>query len=348
MTVAAVASAFPEYRYTQQELAKALREQWGVAHVERLLQRFADATAVQSRHLAMPPERYQALRDFSDRNDVYIEQATKLGTRVLGEALRRADVSPSQLDHIFFVSVTGLATPSIDARLVTALGLGAHIKRTPIFGLGCVAGAAGLSRAADYLRGFPRETVALVAVELCSLTWQSDDTSIPNLIGSTLFGDGAAAVVLRGQAAGPPGPRVVATRSIFYPGTEQVMGWRIGSHGLAIQLTADVPTLVTRHVGGDVDEFLAAQGLGRGDIDSWILHTGGPKVLKAFERTLELPDGALDLTWESLRDHGNLSSVSVLHVLEQTLERRRPRPGQHSVMLAMGPGFCSEMLLLRW
>jgi alkylresorcinol/alkylpyrone synthase len=222
------------------------------------------------------------------------------------------------------------------------------LRRTPIFGLGCVAGAAGLARAADWAKAYPGSNVALLAVELCSLTWQPDDVSVPNLIASSLFGDGAAAVVLAGEQRRAPGPRVVASSSNFYPGTEEVMGWEIGSQGLKVVLSSGVPELVLAHAADDVDRFLASHGLARADIDHWILHTGGPKVLEAFESALGLPRERIELTWRQLRENGNLSSASVLLVLGDTWRERRPALGSRSLLMAMGPGFCSEMVLLEW
>jgi alkylresorcinol/alkylpyrone synthase len=251
------------------------------------------------------------------------------------------------VDALFFVTVTGVATPSIDARLMNRLALPSRVKRVPIFGLGCVAGAAGVARAADYLRGHPGEVAVLLSVELCSLTLQREDLSVPNLIASGLFGDGAAAVVLVGSDRQTGGPRVVDSRSIFYPDTERVMGWEVSEQGFKIVLSAEVPEMVRRHLRGDVDAFLAAHGLARDDISVWISHPGGPKVLEAMQESLELPDEALESAWKTLREVGNLSSTSVLLVLEQTLASP-PAPGSWGLMSAMGPGFCSELVLLRW
>ncbi len=228
-------------------------------------------------------------------------------------ALDKAGLEPAAIDHLFFVTVTGISTPSIDTRIINRLGMRASVKRTPIFGLGCVAGAAGLARASDYLRAFPEHTAVLLSVELCSLTLQHDDFSLANLIASGLFGDGAAAVVLNGgEHPGPQGPRIIATRSIIYPDTERLMGWDIVESGFKIVLSPRVPEVVEKHLRGDVESFLADHGLERGAIRHWIAHTGGPKVLRAIEHALELPCDALERSWRSLREIGNLSSASVL------------------------------------
>jgi len=198
------------------------------------------------------------------------------------------------------------------------------------------------------VRAFPDHTAAVLAVELCSLTWQREDLSVANLISSGLFGDGAAAVVVTGSEKGQRGPEVLATRSSFYPGTEDVMGWDISEKGFRIVLSPDVPAMVHRHLREDVDQFLDDNGLRHADIDSWIMHTGCPKVLEAMQHALQLPEGTLDVSWESLHRVGNLSSVSVLLVLEDVILRRRPATGSYSLLAAMGPGFCAELVLLRW
>jgi alkylresorcinol/alkylpyrone synthase len=296
-------------------------------------------------------EDYVALDSFTKTNAAYQEVAPVLGARAIREALAQAGLVEADIDHLFFVTVTGIATPSVDALLVNRLGLRSDVKRTPIFGLGCVAGAAGLARAADYLRAFPDQVAVLLSVELCSLTLQRDDLSIPNLIASGLFGDGAAAVVLAGARrgrSGKGGPSVLASRSVFYRDTERIMGWDITSSGFKVVLSSKVPQLAREHVGADVDGFLAEAGLRRSDIRHWVAHTGGPKVLQAFQESLGLDEAALGRSWQSLRTLGNLSSASVLFVLRDLLESGEAQPGDRAVVLAMGPGFCSEMVLLQW
>jgi alkylresorcinol/alkylpyrone synthase len=242
-----------------------------------------------------------------------------------------------------------VCSPSIEARLIGKLGLNRRIKRIPIFGLGCVAGAAGIARAADYVKAHPGQAALLLSVELCSLTIQPDDHSVANLISSGLFGDGAAAVVVAGEdCPSATGPAVVDTRSSLYPNTERVMGWDISEKGFKIVLSREVPEVVLKNLGADADEFLTEHGLAREDITSWVIHTGGPKVLEATEAALSLTDGALDASWRCLRKTGNLSSASVLFVLEDVLQNGRPPAGSWGILAAMGPGFCSELVLLKW
>ena len=349
MRIAAVGKAFPPNFYDQESLLAGFRRHWSRRHhnLERL-ERLHRNVLVGGRHLALPMEQYERLETWGRANDAWIRVAQEVGGAALDDALARAGLGPGDVDCLLAVTVTGIATPSLDARLVNRLGLNPRLKRLPVFGLGCVAGAAGVARAADYVRAFPDQVAVLLSVELCSLTLQLQDLSIPNLIASGLFGDGAAAVVVAGAERELPGPRVVATRSVFYPDTERVMGWDVSEQGFQVVLSAEVPEMVRRHLRKDVDGFLADHGLHRRDVASWVCHPGGPKVLEAMEESLELPPGALDVTWRSLKEVGNLSSTSVLLVLEETMARHRPPPGAPGMLLAMGPGFCSELVLLEW
>ena len=342
----------PSHTYSQDELLAALKHHWGQAHhnVDRL-DRLHKNVLVGGRHLALPLEGYEELQTFGDANDAWIRVAQDVGEAAIRDALDQAGLTPEDVDHLFTVTVTGVATPSLDARLMNRVAFRSDLRRTPIFGLGCVAGAAGIARAADWVKGHPEGIAVLLSVELCSLTLQRRDVSIPNLIASGLFGDGAAAVVVAGaerELPNRPGPRIVASRAVFYPDSEEVMGWDVSESGFQIILSADVPKVAHEHLPGDVDRFLADQGLTRRDIASWVCHPGGPKVLEALQAGLDLPEGALDVTWKSLREVGNLSSTSVLLVLRDTLEHHRPEPGSFGVLLAMGPGFCSELVLLEW
>jgi len=346
-----VGTALPPNWVDQETLISIFREHWAREHfnVERI-EELHRSVQVGGRYLALPLEKYLPLERFSERNDAYNQVSLHVGEQAIRRALDLAELRPRDVDHLFFVTVTGIATPSLDARLMNRLGLRPDVKRTPIFGLGCVAGAAGTARAADVLRAFPEQVAVLLSVELCSLTLQREDVSIANIIASGLFGDGAAALVLSGADRPPPGaaPRVLATRSVFYPDTERIMGWDVVEGGFKVVLSAKVPALVTEHVGNDVDRFLGEHGLRRADVRHWIAHTGGPKVLQAFESALELPPEALRRSWDSLRQTGNLSSASVLFVLSELLASGEARPGDLGLLMAMGPGFCAELVLLRW
>jgi alkylresorcinol/alkylpyrone synthase len=349
MKIIAAASAYPTNYYSQQVLLSAFRGIWA-DRLERpeVLDRLHARACVDGRYLARPIMDYYEMKTFGDFNRAWIAAAEQHGSQALCRAVTQAGVSPGEIGALFFVSVTGVSSPSIDARLINKLKLSPNTRRIPIFGLGCVGGAAGIARAADYVRAYPSQVAALVSVELCSLTLQRDDLTPANLISSGLFGDGAAAVLVAGADFEQPGPAIVATKSIFYPGTEDVMGWKISEKGFQIVLSPEVPDVIREHLGGDVDEFLAGHDLCRKDIGAWILHTGGPKVLEATQDALGISREALETSWECLRLTGNLSSASVLCVLEQFMTNKRPPAGTWSILAAAGPGFCSELVLLRW
>lgn len=356
MRIVSVEGVLPEHRYTQDEITPAFARQMLRGEVnEKVVERFHTNACVESRHLALPLERYAELADFTESNDAFIEAGVELGARAVTDALKAVGLTPQDVDLIISATVTGLAVPSLDARVAALTGMRPDVVRVPLVGLGCVAGAAGVARLHDYLRGRPDGVAVLMAVELCSLTLQRDDASTANLVASGLFGDGAAAVVAVGReraeeldvSPAAPQPDVLATRSRLYPDSERAMGWDVGAGGLKIVLDSSVPSLVNRHVGGDVRGFLSDHGLSQDDIEWYVAHPGGPKVLEAMQDALGVGREALQVTWDSLARIGNLSSASVLHVLADTLADRPPRPGSYGLMLAMGPGFCSELVLLR-
>ena len=350
MQILSVRGALPPHRYSQEQITDAFARVITRGRLdERVLRRFHANAGVRHRHLALPLEAYAGLDGFTQANDLFIAAAVELGARALEEALKAADLTPSDVDLVVSATVTGLAVPSLDARIAALVGLRPDVKRVPLVGLGCVAGAAGIARLEDYLVGHPDEVAVLVAVELCSLTVQRDDTSVPNLVASGLFGDGASAVVAAGDARSgtPAAARVRATRSRLYPDSERTMGFDVGGTGLRIVLDASVPVVIGRYVREDVDGFLADHGLRIEDVGWWVCHPGGPKVIEALQESLQLPRSAVEITWDSLASIGNLSSASVLHVLEDTLRDRPPEPGSWGLLMAMGPGFCSELVLLQ-
>ncbi|MET0740904.1 MAG: 3-oxoacyl-[acyl-carrier-protein] synthase III C-terminal domain-containing protein [Candidatus Nanopelagicales bacterium] len=352
--IVSVASAFPKHRHEQAAITEAFAELvvGGDPQAQALLRRVHANAGVRTRHLALPMADYRDLDGFAAANDAWIRVGLDLGARAVTDVLADVGLAPADVDLLMTVSVTGVAAPSLDARLVPVIGLRPDVKRVPVFGLGCVAGAAGVARLHDHLIGHRDDIAVLLSVELCSLTVQRDDASVANLVASGLFGDGAVAVVAvgarRAEALGLPGPTVVASRSRLYPDSQRVMGWDIGGSGFRIVLDASVAEVVETYLGDDVKLFLADQGLDRKDVRLWVAHPGGPKVLEAVRSALSLEGDALALTWESLASVGNLSSSSVLHVLGETMRARPAGAGEPAVMLAMGPGFCSELVLMTW
>jgi predicted naringenin-chalcone synthase len=270
-----------------------------------------------------------------------------LGEQVARQCLQQANLAPGAVDLVITTSCTGFMIPSLDAYLANSLGFSAHVKRLPVTELGCAAGASALSRAFDYIRAFPTHTVLVVAVELPSLTFQMRDLSPANIVSSALFGDGAAAVLLRGETITNK-PCIVATESTLFPQTTDLMGFELKDAGLHIVLSAEIPEVVCERVPDLLTQFLERQRLTISDLTHLLLHPGGRRVLDGLSQCLGLSAEQTRISRAILRDYGNLSSASVLFILDRFLGSERPRPGDWGLLLAFGPGFSAEALLLRW
>jgi len=352
--ILAVCSALPDNRCLQAEFTDTFATRGRMSPSERVfLGRLHASAEVETRHTALPLKDCGVLQGAEAVNDRYIDEAIVLGERALRRALDAAGLRAADLDLLIVTSVTGVAVPSLDARLIPRLGLRRDIKRLPIFGLGCVAGAAALGRLHDYLLGWPGQTAALLAVELCSLNWPTSGITPADMVASGLFGDGAVALIACGGQAdavyGPEfGPRVIASRSAVYPDSGDALGWRLSTDCFRIVLTTELPAVVERDLAHSVTGFLAEHDLTIDDIASWICHPGGPKVIDAVQRALKLPDQAVAASRRSLTEVGNMSSASVLHILEMISDTERPPSGSPGLMIGLGPGVSAELVLLRW
>jgi alkylresorcinol/alkylpyrone synthase len=350
--ICGTSAVLPEHRYDQKALAAvAARLLSSPTTAPGVVERLFARVGVSERYLALEADAYERLSGFGARNDAWIAAALSLGAEAVERALEDAGVSASDVDMLLTTTVTGIAVPSIDARLMNRLPFRSDLKRIPLFGLGCVAGAAGIARATDYLRGHPEDIAVVLSVELCSLTVQPDDASVANIIATGLFGDGAAAVVLAGSechVAPRSTVRVIDSVSCFFPDTERVMGWDVGDRGFKIVLSPEVPTLAREGLPPLIDALLTRHGLSRADVTSWIAHPGGPAVMAAMVDGLELSPDALAETRRSLAEVGNLSSASVLFLLDDFRKRVCPPAGSYAVLLAMGPAFSAEAVLLQW
>jgi alkylresorcinol/alkylpyrone synthase len=351
-SIVAVSTALPRHHYRQQELAAATRALCPeLANEPKRIERFFQRVHVRERYLALPLEAYAQLGGMRARSEAWVATALELGERAVRSLLEQAEIDPSEVGMMMSTTVTGMAVPSIEARLMNRIPFSPGLKRVPLFGLGCLAGTAGIARVSEYLRAYPRETAILLSVELCSLTLQPNDPSTANVVASGLFGDGAAAVLVAGAEhplSEAASPRVLDGRSRFFPNTERVMGWDVVDSGFKVVLGPEVPELARREVPALVDGLLSPHGLSRSDVEWWIAHPGGPAVTSAMCEGLGLPAERFALSRKSLAEVGNLSSASVLFVLEEVCTSQRPRRGSYGVMLSMGPAFCAEAVLLRW
>ncbi len=346
--VAALATAVPPFRCDQAMAREAVvRLCAGRPDLERLAPVFGRA-GVETRYLVHPLEWYTEGRPFDERNREFLAKGLDLAEVAARACLTKAGVDPHQVDHLYFVTTTGLTTPSLDALLAPRLGLGPHVRRSPLFGLGCAGGAGALIRACEVLRGAPTERALVVSVELCSLVFSPRARTPTDLIGAALFGDGAAAVLVAGDAAAPAGPSVVATRSLLFPERRDLMGWDFTADGMRLVLSREIPRFVETEVGPSILQFARDNGVALSAVDHCILHPGGPRVMATYRSALGLSEASLQLARESMRRYGNLSSGAVLFMLSDLVSAGQAKRGDTGLMVALGPGFAAEMLVLEW
>jgi alkylresorcinol/alkylpyrone synthase len=345
--LAALATAVPPHRLDQDAVVERVRVLFGGnAELDKLLPVFANS-GIACRYSAMPIEWFEAEHGWTDRNSAYLAAALDLIEAAAGRALDRAGIALADIGVIVTVSTTGIATPSLDALLMERMRLPRTVQRLPIFGLGCAGGALGLARAAALASSMPDKAVLLLVVELCTLQFRRDDFSRSNIVATALFSDGAAAAVLR--CGGPEiGPAVAATGEHTWPQSLDIMGWDVAADGLKAIFSRDIPRLVTNELGSVVREFLARRRLTLGDIDRFICHPGGPKVIDAYEAAFGLRPGVLAEARQALAEYGNMSAASVLFVADRVLARARDaaEDWQHALVIALGPGFSAGFALL--
>ncbi|WP_019585180.1 type III polyketide synthase [Deinococcus apachensis] len=336
----------PPHRTPQAEVREAARQAFPRMAARAGMLGVFDNAQIETRSLSRPLEWYTQERGFGEKNAVFVEEARALTLRLAREALERAELAPHEIDAVVVVNTSGISAPSLDAYLIETLGLNRHAARLPVWGLGCAGGAAGLARAADLVRaGFRR--VLYVAVEFCSLTLIKGDESKSNFVGTALFSDGGAALVV--TAPDVPGPPPLLALhggySTLIEDSEDIMGWDVIDNGLKVRFSRDIPTLVRSMMQENVAQALASRGWSSDDVRAFVVHPGGVKVLAAYEEALGLPEGALDASRRVLSDHGNMSSVTVLFVLEEVL---RDQPLGRGLLSAMGPGFSAEHVLIEF
>ena len=325
--------------------------------IERLLQAFQNGQ-IMKRHIVQPIEWYKEEHSFAEKNIVYLKASTSLGIVAINQCLSNNDflneaVKIDEIDAIFMISSTGVATPSIEARIMNQLPFSPHTKRIPIWGLGCAGGAVGLSRAHEYCLAFPKAKVLVLAVELCSLTFQRNDLSKSNFIGTSLFADGVACALVCGDRSNgklhskkTTAPFIMDTQSTLMPQSLDVMGWELKSEGLHVVFSKDIPTIVEKWLQPNVMEFLNKIGIEMSEIHHFIAHPGGKKVLEAYVKALQIPDSMTEISLDVLKNYGNMSSTTILFVLKQYMDLAQA--GDRGLLTALGPGFSSELLALRW
>lgn len=345
--ISAVSKIELPHKTSQEAARERVREMFSekMPQIDRLMPAFEN-TEIRQRNFVEPMDFYAGDTSFEKRNDEYRKWALYYSIEAITDVLSKTGFNKKDITDIIFVSTTGLATPSIDALIIDAMQLNPHVNRLPLWGLGCAGGVSGMAKAATLARANTNAVVLLVAVELCSLTLIKNDYSKSNFIGSSLFSDGVAACIITGDDRSPSKNIMLAGHSSkLYYGTEDIMGWEFQDSGFKVVFSKDIPSFIREHIHEDITEFLARHNLRLHDISNFIFHPGGTKVLEAYAEALNIKRSDLRHTSDVMSDHGNMSSATVLYVLEKFLTDGY-KPGW-GLMLAMGPGFSSEMTLLK-
>lgn len=355
--IASVSTYTPPYTLQQSNIEELTKELFRgkIPQLERLLKVFENGE-INTRHFCVPLDWHQTSHTFEERNNLYMELAVEYSVHAIEKCLQngnflKSPISTEEIDAIIYVSSTGISTPSIDARVMNKLKFSDRMKRIPIWGLGCAGGTAGVSRALDYCLAHPKEKVIVVCVELCSLTFQQDDYSKSNLVGASLFADGVACVLVCGDDvhlnSNKITPTIINSASKWMPNSEDVMGWDIKNDGLHVIFSRDIPSIITNWLGPFIDEFLNEQQVKEDQITTFIAHPGGKKVLRAYENALHLTTQHTAISREVLKNNGNMSSPTVLYVLEQFMLKEQT-PNTYGLLVALGPGFSGEVVLVQW
>ena len=343
VNIAALATAVPRYRLDQESACLFAEALFG-ADFKQVSSTFANS-GIRHRYAPVPIDWFKQPHDWPERNRLYLTASVELLERVAGAALDTGNTPLDEVGAVVVVSTTGIATPSLDALLIERMGLPRKVQRLPIFGLGCAGGALGMARAATLAAMMPDKAVLLLVVELCTLSFRPNDRSKSNVVASALFGDGAAAALLRCNA---PGPAITAAGEHLWPDSLDIMGWEVAGDGLKPVFSRDIPRLITSDLGVAARDFLSEHDLTPTDIDRFVCHPGGPKVIAACESAFGLAPGTLAEERGVLRDFGNMSAASVLFVLERVLARERldGNGWRRALLTALGPGFGAGFVLL--
>ena len=337
-----LATAVPPQVVAQHEAKARAREAFGgrKALFDRLAGVF-DNAGIATRHIVAPQDWYMGDHGWHDRNSLYLEAAEALFAEAASSAIAKAGLRPKEIDGVVTVSTTGIATPSLEARMGPAIGLRADVRRVPVFGLGCAGGVSGLALASRLAASEPGTNWLFVTVETCSISIRLDSDDPAAVVATALFGDGAAAAVVSSGAHSLA--RIAGSAEKLWPDTQRIMGWDVEDPGLAVVFDRAIPPFIEAELAQAVDEMCAQLGISRSAIDRFCCHPGGVKVIDAIETALELNQGELNLEREVLRDYGNMSAPTVLFVLQRLIEQGLPR---RVMMTAFGPGFTCAGLLL--